>query len=224
MPWSSNWCNLGWWFVFCLLTFWVSFMCQRTLRVVVGAGNGYVSFYQIICEFLFTASSFFFLSTQIWHCLFCFYLLLSSLLLHHAPYVIVVSIMQSGNYTKKKLKGKKSVSGNLSPVAATLLAASFGFTMWEFARGGSLSRGINDCCVPIISQLTCRLRWVRVHLWRREAFPALAPQGDGCASLQVLISIDSQALQFEVSFHFSAAWGAGKATHSSRALWAQQCC
>lgn len=69
-------------------------------------------------------------------------LLLLLLLLHHAPYVTVDLITQSGNHTKKKLSGKKSIFGNLSPLAVTLLAVSFGFTVWKVARGAEESQFI----------------------------------------------------------------------------------
>lgn len=180
------------------------------------SGNLWIPLY---CQLFF-----FFFSTQICHCLFCFYLLLSSLSLHHAPYVIVVSVMQSGNYTKKKLKGKRSIFGNLSPVASTLIATSFGFTMWEFARGGEKSQFIQRHQWPLCpSNQPAQLQAeVGASLTSGEGFSS--PISSGCVSLQMLISMDSQALHLEVSSSFAAAWGAGKATHSSRALWAWQCC
>lgn len=54
------------------------------------------------------------------------------------PLSIVVSIMQSGNYTKNKLKGEKPSFGKLPPTAAF-----FGFTIVEFPRGGEKSWFIN---------------------------------------------------------------------------------
>lgn len=129
-------------------------------------------------------------------------LLLLLLLLHHAPYVTVDLITQSGNHTKKKLSGKKSIFGNLSPLAVTLLAVSFGFTVWKVARGAEESQFIQRRQWPLCpshqpAQLPAE---VGESPPLEKSIPALAPQGDGCASLQVLISTDCQALQLEVSF------------------------
>lgn len=175
-------------------------MCQRTLRVAVGAGDGCVFFCQVICEFPLPPAIF--LSpTQICYWLFCSYLLPSALLLHRAPYVTVVSIARSGNYTKKKLKGKKRIFGNLPPTAATLPAASFGFTTWEFPRGGGKSQFIQKHWQLLRpSNQPAGLAGLGEIPPPGKRFPVPAPQGGGRASLQALMP--HAALQLEVSLRF----------------------
>ena len=139
--------------------------------------------------------------------LFCSSLLPPALLLHCAPCVTVVSIMRSGNDTKEKLKGKKPIFGKLLPTAATLPAASFGFTMWEFPRGGEKSQFIQRHR----QRLRCSNQPAELEagVGKRpppaQRFPVPSPQCSGRNSPQVLMP--QAALQLEVSLRFAAARG-----------------
>lgn len=144
----------------CLLIL-ASFTCQRTLRVAVVAGDGCVL---LSGKIALTASSFCFLlhkhASYYW--LFCSYLLLSAQLLCCVPYLIV-SKMQTGNNTKKKLKGKPPNFVNL-PLCLLHPSALQCGTFQEEERRPSLSKGIGDCCTSVIMQLIWSLGWVRAHL------------------------------------------------------------
>lgn len=98
---------------------------------------------------------------------------------------------------QKEIKEKKTIFGNLLPMAATLPAPSFGFTMWEFPTGRENSQFIQRHWRPLCpsSQPAELEAGVIESPPLGKCFPVPAPQGGSRASLPHT----HRALQLEVS-------------------------
>lgn len=129
--------------------------------------------------------------------------------------------MQSGNYTKNKLKGKKPSFGNLPPTAATLPAAFFNFTVAEFPRGGEKSQFINrhwQWLCPSNQPVELEAG-VSDSPPLGKLFPVPAPQGSGRAPLQ------AQLCSLKSAFDLAAVQGCQEeqlTPSSSGSLWVHQ--